>query len=66
MSRFEEYLIEAKQVRKKDVYISSWREQGVWRAIVTERHVIAGTTKEFEGANREEAVSKAEDDFGKG
>lgn len=65
MSRFAEYQIEAKRLREKDIYVSSWQEQGVWRAIVTERHVITGTTKEFEGANRQEAVSKAEDEFGK-
>lgn len=63
LGRFEEWLIEAKDLKDRGVYVSSWRENGDWRAMVTERAKVADSTREFTGTNRDEAVRAAEDDF---
>ncbi|MGH2360287.1 MAG: hypothetical protein ACRDGM_07070 [bacterium] len=61
--RFDDYFIDAKQLRGKDVYVCSWREGTVWKAMVVEQRLVAGSTREFDGASRPEAVSQAELDF---
>jgi hypothetical protein len=34
MSRFQELLIEAKKLGGTDVYVSSWLEKGLWKAMI--------------------------------
>jgi hypothetical protein len=63
MGRFEEYFVDAKRLSGKDVYVCSWREGSIWRAIVIEQGLVAGRTREFDGASRQDAVSLAERDF---
>ena len=62
MSRFQEFLIEAKTLGGKDVYVSSWLEAGLWKALVVEQGRVAGSVREFTGSSRSEAIAAAEAD----